>query len=993
MNTKPNSPRPVRESIPDRSVKVSHLSIVCSQFLVTTFSILFLSISAQGAMTLLETGGSFGPGDIATNGTPFGLNEEGAPFGQISKVNDGIYGNASSWVGTTSPTFIGIRLNGTNTIDRIAFGRDNTTNLTDRFSGTYTVQFTTVPSPNENTDDTNWTTIDVLDYATSPPPSPALRHLYQFPPVNVTGIRIITEPFGLNIAIDEIEVYSALQLVQTQGTFAAGNLAQTPGGTAFGLNEEGAPFGQIAKVNDGAYGNSSAWVGTSANSFIGINLNGSKLISKVAFGRDNTGSAMDRYAGQYTIEYTTVPNPDKNTPDSSWTTIGVLDYSTSPPPSPSYRHLYEFYPVTATGLRIKTASSVLNIAIDEIEIYGPGVTSTPPIISNFQPTNGALFAVASAGLRFDVTSTNTGVAASGIKLILNGTDVSGSLVITGNNTNRHATFSGLQTNQCYTAQVSATDLVGNSVTNTISFRTFIRSPLTLAETGGTIAPDDIALAPDGTAFGLNEEGAPFGQIAKVNDGTYGNSSSWVGTTVPTYIGVSFSSVKLINKIAFSRDNTGTLTDRNAGLYTIQYTTVPSPGVNTPDCSWIPLDILDYINAAPPTPWLRHVYSFTPVSATGIRIITQRPDGGLNIAMDELEVYDLPTAPIVVSAERDFSVVTTVTVRFSQPLLESTATNINNYTLNNGGSVTGAILNSDAKTVVLTTSPIGIGGTNILTINNVQESRSSIAIAPNTQAIIGVPASDVIRREYSLGGTNDVVVLEAEHFNQKTVAGGHSWIFTTSPPLLQPGDTNTVYSGDGTMLADPNTGSNLGTPALGTVPANAPRLDFKVLFTNTQSFNVWIRGVGDSAPGAGANDSVFIGLDGLLTTRITGFPAGQGYYWGNTPIGDSGPISVGAPGEHVINVWMREDGFAVDKILLTSSASYTPAGTGPTESALLAGPPITITRTSSGVTLTWSGGGTLQQSTSPSGPYINIPGATSPYPVTPTGTQNYYRVRQ
>src|SRR5262245_46246811 len=256
MNTNSNSPNLLREAMLDRSVKVAHPSIVWSQFLVTALSIFFLSVSAHGAMTLLETGGTFGLGNIATNGTPFGLNEEGAPFGQISKVNDGVYGNASSWVGTTSPTFIGIRLNGTNMIDRIAFGRDNTTNLNDRFSGTYTVQFTTVPSPDQNTDDTNWTTIDVLDYATSPPSNPALRHLYQFPPVSVTGIRIITEPFGLNIAIDEIEVYQALQLVQTQGTFAAGNLAQIPGGTAFGLNEEGAPFGQIAKVNDGVYGNS-----------------------------------------------------------------------------------------------------------------------------------------------------------------------------------------------------------------------------------------------------------------------------------------------------------------------------------------------------------------------------------------------------------------------------------------------------------------------------------------------------------------------------------------------------------------------------------------------------------------------------------------------------------------------------------------------------------------------------------------------------------------
>lgn len=43
------------------------------------------------------------------------------------------------------------------------------------------------------------------------------------------------------------------------------------------------------------------------------------------------------------------------------------------------------------------------------------------------------------------------------------------------------------------------------------------------------------------------------------------------------------------------------------------------------------------------------------------------------------------------------------------------------------------------------------------------------------------------------------------------------------------------------------------------------------------------------------------------------------------------IEVLVLGQHTLNIWMREDGFIADKIVVTSSASYTPTGTGPAES--------------------------------------------------------------
>jgi hypothetical protein len=43
------------------------------------------------------------------------------------------------------------------------------------------------------------------------------------------------------------------------------------------------------------------------------------------------------------------------------------------------------------------------------------------------------------------------------------------------------------------------------------------------------------------------------------------------------------------------------------------------------------------------------------------------------------------------------------------------------------------------------------------------------------------------------------------------------------------------------------------------------------------------------------------------------------------------INVTSSGVHTISVWMREDGFRFDKLLLTTDSNYTPTGIGPGES--------------------------------------------------------------
>jgi hypothetical protein len=63
------------------------------------------------------------------------------------------------------------------------------------------------------------------------------------------------------------------------------------------------PFHDETHINDGFYGNGSTWIGSSANSWIKIDLGSKKVINEILFGRYRVGSCCDdRPAGSFTIE-------------------------------------------------------------------------------------------------------------------------------------------------------------------------------------------------------------------------------------------------------------------------------------------------------------------------------------------------------------------------------------------------------------------------------------------------------------------------------------------------------------------------------------------------------------------------------------------------------------------------------------------------------------------------------------------------------------------
>ncbi len=117
-------------------------------------------------------------------------------------------------------------------------------------------------------------------------------------------------------------------------------------------------------------------------------------------------------------------------------------------------------------------------------VFPPGAL-LPPSLFGFVPANRATFHPAASGLSFSASAlmpTNT-LPASGIRVILNGQDVSSQLTFTGNDNSqsRTATFNGLQPNSVYSAVYVVTDSGGLSTTNDVSFDTFVEATTVVVE--------------------------------------------------------------------------------------------------------------------------------------------------------------------------------------------------------------------------------------------------------------------------------------------------------------------------------------------------------------------------------------------------------------------------------------------------------------------------------------------------------------------------------
>ena len=169
-------------------------------------------------------------------------------------------------------------------------------------------------------------------------------------------------------------------------------------------------------------------------------------------------------------------------------------------------------------------------------------------------------------------------------------------------------------------------------------------------------------------------------------------------------------------------------------------------------------------------------------------------------------------------------------------------------------------------------------------------------------------------------TDGLVVMEAESFTGSAAgtgrASGHAWTAVS----------NGQASGGTAMQALPKNGLNVGDSADG------PRLDFDVEFSTPGTYYVWVR---LKTTGWGTT-SAHAGLDGVPASYGRGGIASVGLWvWNNVVLFRSGDarvsVKVPAAGRHTVNVWMREAGVEVDKVILSADARFSPRDDGPAES--------------------------------------------------------------
>jgi hypothetical protein len=376
----------------------------------------------------------------------FGSSEADFDVHFIRNVNDGLYGNAHSWIARfTEPPdpapFIGLDFGRILGVRSVAWGRDNRDDgFQDRSLGTYVLQVTTVNAPGVDTPETGnpstgWVTIATVEYDQETPVfRPWLRHRYDVAradgsPIFATGLRI--KPPSNQTAIDEIEVNPAERITiaaepgftiiwdGNEGEyFDAAFPALAPdnpalaaqGAVAFGSSELDWGVHYIHLVNDGHYGNSHSWIPDftwpDPEPFIGINFNQTVEIQSIAWGRDNgdethaacDGTCTDRSLGIYTLQITRVAAPGLDTQETEnastgWLTLGTVTYTgTDDSFSPWLRHRFEVSqagaPIAATGLRIKVPDS--QTCIDEIEVNSPVPIAEPPSSLSVEWVGGEL---------------------------------------------------------------------------------------------------------------------------------------------------------------------------------------------------------------------------------------------------------------------------------------------------------------------------------------------------------------------------------------------------------------------------------------------------------------------------------------------------------------------------------------------------------------------------------------------------------------------------
>jgi len=174
-------------------------------------------------------------------------------------------------------------------------------------------------------------------------------------------------------------------------------------------------------------------------------------------------------------------------------------------------------------------------------------------------------------------------------------------------------------------------------------------------------------------------------------------------------------------------------------------------------------------------------------------------------------------------------------------------------------------------------------------------------------------------------------VEAEHFSgrQPSTFPQYTQVHTWEPVLGRGG------SGDGYMESVPDERGEDGVGPGVPEGTDGARLDYPIWINQPGRYFIWVRG----RSRGGESNGLHVGIDGSLGggQAISGFfPQNQWTWESRRRIGSAASVQILQPGPHTLNAWNRDDGFKLDKIVLTTDLAFLPTGTGPEESLMNVG---------------------------------------------------------
>ncbi|HYE32610.1 MAG TPA: PA14 domain-containing protein [Methylomirabilota bacterium] len=393
----------------------------------------------------------------------------------------------------------------------------------------------------------------------------------------------------------------------------------------------------------------------------------------------------------------------------------------------------------------------------------------------------------------------------------------------------------------------------------------------------------------------------------------------------------------------------------------------------------------------------------PRGETGVRyrVIVSVPGASATSSEAVITVSSDAIPPTLVSAVQSFGANNQVRVRFSEPVNTTTATANNSYSFNNGITVSGAVIDpNDPSVVILTTSAIAPGSQNTITINNVTDlagNRITAATTGQIRAQRGVllvvgnatlNSGDGAIRNRLLGRDYAVEVVQAAASTTE-MATGKNLVITSS----------TVTSGE---VADKF--KDVAVPVLNW---EAALQDNYQMTTDQDTITRGTTGGQTQIAITNPNHQIAAGLSGTVAVSGT-----STYSWG-VPQGGVQVVATIADNPNRALVYAYDKGAAMlngftapeRRVMLfygdDTASLLNDAGLKILDAAVdwaqgiapaAQRARLSISQGANGVTLSWTGTGTLQETTSLSSPAWTAAGSqANPQTIQPTGRMRFFRV--